>query len=466
MFRIGVIFVVLLFVIVGTIAMTSEASAKGAMENLGMTLYTDAQLSLHANQACQSCHHRTAGFADPQNRRNPVNFPVSQGSDVTKFGGRNAPTAAYAAFSPKLHFDGVMFLGGLFWDGRASGLSTTGTGGLGAGPTLDPLADQAKGPFLNPVEHGLQNETAVVSIVQSNSYLNSLFKTVFGPNAFADVPTAYNNIAKAIAAFERDSQVNKFKSRFDKFVTEQGGDVSTFGVTVVTLPDGTPFRQYVGPPPGFSSQYFTYAQADGLALFNADSYTQLLVSPAGGPNGGMCYLCHLTQNHVADNFSMLPPGTVYPPQLTDFSYDNLGMGVNPRIAALAGPQNTDYGLGDISRVPELLTLHPGLNVVGGYAVDEIGKFKVPSLRNCAATAPYGHNGLFPDLYSIVHFYNTRDNPWPGESFPVPEVPSTVNSTELGNLGLTFDQEMNMVKFLETLTDMQSVPAPIYRLLLN
>jgi hypothetical protein len=88
-----------------------------------------------------------------------------------------------------------------------------------------------------------------------------------------------------------------------------------------------------------------------LAIFNADSYTQLKIAAAAGQqNGGMCYLCHLTENHVvADGdpnrpFNGPDPG-IYHPLLTDFTFDNLGIPVNPRIAELAGPQQQDLGLG-------------------------------------------------------------------------------------------------------------------------
>ena len=80
--------------------------------------------------------------------------------------------------------------------------------------------------------------------------------------------------------------------------------------------------------------------------------------------------------------------------------------------------------------------------------EEEGKFKVSSLRELSRTAPYGHNGFFTTIYDIVHFYNTRDV----ESWPPPEVPETVNTDELGNLGLTLAQEQKLVLFLETLND--------------
>ena len=126
-------------------------------------------------------------------------------------------------------------------------MDVTATGGLGDGPTGDPLADQAKGPFGNPVEMaltientGMSTEEAVVGIIQASDYA-AKFEKVFGPNAFADVMIAYNNASLAIAAFERSKKLDKFKSKFDKFVQEQGGDVSDYGVEVQA--DG--FRKYI-----------------------------------------------------------------------------------------------------------------------------------------------------------------------------------------------------------------------------
>lgn len=440
----------------------SAAGKSNDLVMLGAAIYKDPKLSLNENQSCMTCHHPSAGFADPLNSRFPFMLPVSKGSIPTLFGGRNAPTAAYAGFSPIFHHDGELFVGGLFWDGRATGRGDiTATGELGAGPTGDPLADQAKGPFGNPVEMALTldntgtfTEEAVVVIIQNSNYA-SLFRRVFGPNAFADTMTAYNNASLAIAAFERSQALNKFNSKFDQFVKEQGGDVSSFGVREV---DG--FRTYVGPPPGFKSKYFSYDEADGLAIFNADSYTQAELMPAG-PNGGQCYLCHLTENHVVDAEDPNRPANgpapgVYNPLLTDFTFDNLGLPVNPRIAELAGPQPVDVGLG--GQVVQLEHACPTCNDLDA----EKGKFKVSSLRDLSSTAPYGHNGYFATIYGIVHFYNTRDalptcsgkkpqvvglNCWPAAEYP-----ETVNDGELGNLGLTLQQELKLVKFLKTLDD--------------
>jgi cytochrome c peroxidase len=433
-----------------------------AIAALGKLLFEDKNLSLNKNQSCSSCHLQEAKFSDPDNANAPAFRPVSQGSILDRFGGRNAPTAAYAAFSPKLHWNSndALFMGGVFWDGRASGQPTTATAqGLELGrtePTNSPLADQAKGPFLNPVEMSLSRLEDVVDYVVNEADYRKIFLNLYGREIYKankktiDVAAAYNKIAEAIAAFEKSGAVNSFSSRFDAFVREQKGDVSNFGVVV----DGSGFRKYVGPPRGFKSGVFTYEEADGLALFNADSEVQL--SGTGNNVGGMCYLCHTTTRHDVNygaNSTQKPnhfsSDGSYPPLFTDFSYDNLGIPINRRIAALSGPQAIDFGLGGADRENELLTLNPSWNIDF-----EKGKFKVSSLRNIADTAPYGHNGFFSDLYSIVHFYNTRDvagGDFDSAEF-LPEVPETMNKDELGNLGLSFDQEVKIVKFLKTLSD--------------
>ena len=77
---------------------------------------------------------------------------------------------------------------------------------------------------------------------------------------------------------------------------------------------------------------------------------------------------------------------------------------------------------------------------------------------------YTHNGYFKSLAGLVHFYNTRDKlrrcpgDFPEEQalahhcWPAPEVPQNVNTTEVGNLGLSPADEAALVAFLHTLTD--------------
>ena len=152
----------------------------------------------------------------------------------------------------------------------------------------------------------------------------------------------------------------------------------------------------------------TEQEKRGLELFEAE-------------DKGNCAACHPT---TGTDFT--------PPLLTDFSYDNLGLPANPELLALQEENFVDLGLGAILNDPS-----------------ENGKFKVPSLRNVAKTAPYMHNGIFDTLREAVEFYNTRDV---DPKWGAPEVAENVNHDELGDLMLS-DQEIDdIVAFLRTLSD--------------
>ena len=120
-----------------TVARPGTSAALTPKEELGKLLFFDTHLSREKNQSCATCH-QPPGFADPINAAMPKTEVASRGSVNGLFGVRNAPTVAYAAFSPHFHWDREegLFLGGQFWDGRE--------------PTLK---GQAKGPFLNPVDY-------------------------------------------------------------------------------------------------------------------------------------------------------------------------------------------------------------------------------------------------------------------------------------------------------------------------
>ena len=108
--------------------------------------------------------------------------------------------------------------------------------------------------------------------------------------------------------------------------------------------------------------------------------------------------------------------------------------------------------------------HRDLGLLENPAIDdpaEAGKFKVPTLRNVAVTAPYMHNGVFEDLETVVVFYNkfiltnpeSQTNPETGKPWAEPEVPETVD-LDLLSEGQPVSplQVRPLVAFLETLTD--------------
>lgn len=362
--------VVLLIVLTAAVQISGSAMLTDK-ELLGKHLYFDQNLSTPSGMSCASCHDPDAGFADPDS-----DLPVSQGIVPTRFGDRNSPSAAYAAYSPAFHYDEEegMFIGGQFWDGRAAD-----------------LVEQAKGPFLNTLEMKNPNKKRVVDTVAKSSYAE-LFKQVYGPDSLSNVETAYDLVADAIATFEASAELNQFTSKYDYWLRG-----------MVQLTD---------------------QEAWGLALYD-------------DPMKGNCAACHPSG----------PGPYAAEPLFTDYSYDNLGVpknwdspflyiakGFNP-----AGVDFIDYGLGGF------------LNKAGypeSVYMAEIGKVKVPTLRNVAKTAPYMHNGIFETLEEVVDFYNTRDvGGWAS-----PEVPDNVNHDELGNLGLSDDEVDAIVGFMETLTD--------------
>ncbi len=159
---------------------------------------------------------------------------------------------------------------------------------------------------------------------------------------------------------------------------------------------------------------FTEDEKQGLKLFQGK---------------GKCAQCHVLE----------PDPNTGKVLFTDFSYDNLGIprnNSNPfynQPSNIAGNAYIDLGIGFIKNQPQ-----------------HNGKFKVPSLRNAAISAPYYHNGSIATLKEAIHFYNVRDLNT-GE-FDPPEYNQNVNTTELGNLGLTEKEELQIEKFINTLTD--------------
>jgi cytochrome c peroxidase len=384
-----------------------------ALAHLGDEIFEDTDLSIRRNQSCESCHDADWGFVGPSSAVNAAGA-VYEGSIPGRFGDRKPPSSAYS--TPAGLFElrrqaGGTFVGGNFWDGRATGAR------LG-----NPAADQAQGPFTNPVEQGLRDPACVVYRVSVAGY-GGLYRELWGPGidniAFpadidalceveggllgidamnrARIDEEYANIAVSIAVYEESH--NLFSSKFD---------AARRGL----------YR-------------FTAQEQHGLAMFNGRA---------------KCARCH--------------PGGGQDPLFTDFTYDNLGVPKNPaNPATLANAAWADPGLGGFLLQTEW----------SGWAAGERGKMKVPTLRNVdlrpheGAVKAYMHNGVFKSLEEVVHFYNTRDAlptcsagttraEWGVSCWPAPEVPENVNVTELGNLGLTPSEEAAIVAFLRTLSD--------------
>jgi cytochrome c peroxidase len=221
----------------------------------------------------------------------------------------------------------------------------------------------------------------------------------------ADIDINYDRIGLAIAAYEASPEVNQSSSKYDYYLA---------GMVELTEQEEL-----------------------GLELFEAE-------------DKGNCAACHPSQIGLEGEL----------PLFTDFSFDNLGVPKNPENpfydmdqvflddGSPINPEGADWidrGLGGFLETrPEWVAV----------AHENMGKQKVPTLRNVGKAngkkfpKAYTHNGVFKSLKELVHFYNTRDV----EDWPEPEVAENVNTDELGNLGLSDEEEDAIVAFMETLSD--------------
>lgn len=279
--------------------MPGAENDSAALTRLGKKLYFEKRLSQNESQSCNTCHAVDKGRAGVDNE------PTSEGA-FGKRGGRNSPTTLNAGF----HF-------AQFWDGRAADLK-----------------EQAKGPVLNPVEMAMPSEAVVIERLKKDKDYPREFAVAFPGQ---DEPLTYDNVASAIAAFERTLIT---RDRLDDFM--KGDDKA-----------------------------LTAVEAKGLHTF-------LTLG---------CTACH--------NGALLGGK----------AYQKIGL-----IKPYAN-QN------DIGRA-----------MVTKDDADKF-KFKVPSLRNVAATGPYFHDGSMVSLEETVR---------------------TMASLQLG-LELSKQQEQELVNFLQCLT---------------
>ena len=256
-------------------------------------------------------------------------------------------------------------------------------GGLFHDGRAQTLEKQMEGPMFSGAEMGNTSKKSVIDRLRSGAYL-ARFSALYGDAALANTETGMQQLAEVITQYERSKEVNPFSSKYDYYLA---GKVS-----------------------------LNKQEQRGLKVFSAE-------------NKGNCAACH---PHEATKSQT-------PPLFTDFTYDNLGVPVNPAYAGIFGEHNIgknnilpDRGLGEITR---------------DKAQD--GLFRVPTLRNIGKSAPYMHNGVFASLKEVVEFYNERDIK---EQWGKPEVPQNVNKDEMGNLKLSEQDVEDLVAFLHTLTD--------------
>lgn len=322
----------------GSSSSTSQSVGLTATAALGEKIFKDTSLSLNGNQACASCHVAERGHAGPLQFVGPnSDIPTEPGSDGVAVGGRMSPSIRYLAFNKEafhIDKDGTP-TGGLFWDGRA------GT-----------LAEQGKGPFLNPKEMALPDVATVITKLSGATYASE-FKALYGQAVFDNPQAAFESVALALQAFEKESpEFARFSSKYDAFLRGQAS--------------------------------LSASELRGLALFNTRDNEK---DPS--KNKGNCVACHPSAIGKDGSF----------PLFTDFSYDALGVPRNWKVAS----DPTQFDLGACNNGTDAVE---ALSESAKAAL--CGKFKVPSLRNVGLRKAFFHNGRFTSLTDVVTFYVQRD----------------------------------------------------------
>ena len=184
----------------------------------------------------------------------------------------------------------------------------------------------------------------------------------------------------------------------------------------------------------FDSKYDRYLKGDyeltkqedlGMTLFFSEQFTN-------------CNQCHQLNSR---------PGAEHE-TFTDYRYHNIGVPTNQALRKANGLA-ADYQDKGIYHNP----------TINSEALS--GKFKTPTLRNVAVTAPYMHNGVFQDLRTVIAFYNKYNskaakrqiNPETGLKWANPEVDANLSLEELRSGPALDDRRIDaLVAFLKILTD--------------
>ncbi|WP_258238524.1 cytochrome-c peroxidase [Arcobacter sp. CECT 8986] len=339
-------------------------------EKLGQVLFFDKNLSKNRSQSCSTCHNPQSGFTD--NRDNGVEKMASLGDNGTSIGDREAPTATYAKFSPKFHYDAKKkeYIGGQFWDGREA-----------------TLAGQAGGPPLNPAEMGMPSKKAVVDRLKENDFYVKQFKKIYGEDIFKSDEKAYTAMTKVIEAFEMTKEFAPFDSKYDRYLKGEY--------------DLTPLEDL------------------GKSIFFSN-------------NNNSCANCHVLRGEDKEHETF-----------SNYEYHNIGTPINHKLRAKNGVTTIDNGL---------------LNNPAVTDENQKGKYKVPTLRNVAVTAPYMHNGVFKDLRTVIEFYDKYNNqdrkidPETNKPWDEPEVKETISLEKLKANKLSDRKVDALIAFLKLLTD--------------
>lgn len=317
-------------------------------QHFGRYLFFETRLSTNGEVSCASCHEPTLGWADGLRQ-----------SDTLAPTPRHAPTIVNASYQRWQ-----------FWDGRC-----------------DSQWCQATKPFEDPREMG-SDRVAVVRVVYEDPAMREAYEDLFGTlpdlsdprfpdharpsHANPDDPLhqawiamppedrdaidhAFANLAKAIAAFER--QIVSRDSAFDRWAEAMlMGDAS--GTDLISDEAKIGYKHFVGD--------------------------------------GMCMACHSG------------------PTFSNLEFHNVGVGERPwldptdtgRVQGILSVREDRFnGIGPHSDDPEFGAIKLDYLVI---TPEQDGQFKTPGLRDVFHTPPYNHGGQFETVEDVIHNYLDQD----------------------------------------------------------
>ena len=453
-----------------------------SIETLGELMLFDKNMSPGRNQACTSCHMPYAGWSGPIPSVN-LTMIAYPGTVHYRAGKRTPQRHTYAPFFPVLQFNAEqqLFFGGNFWDSRATGYRLR-----------NPDAEQAQGPPVDTQEMGFP-DTACVAYRLQHAVYRPLFELLWGKDSldikFPEDTEEICSTPGGAAIFEGNPEPIKLK-REER--TEAEAVYDHWGSSIDAYEQSVQVSNFTSKFDAFIKGNYTMSADEmaGFQLFNGK---------------GNCNSCH-----VDGRGTTLTPGevdtsnnaTANPPVFSCFGSANEGLPLNPRNAFyyqttpdqfgfVGNPYGFGYrdlGMGTFLRSGFGSGPNPNRNWTQ-FAPMVDGQFQVATVRNVAMTpkqcstteagnGPYFqkgffHNGYIKSLKQLVHFYNTRDTSfaYPVTSghcpagtiekvtcWPMKEVPNNLDTTT-GMLGLTDEEENQIVAFLETLTDGYTAPYP-------
>jgi cytochrome c peroxidase len=464
-----------------------QNNGQAAVEILGKLMNFDKNISPNENSACASCHMPYAGFSGPIPSVN-LTMIAYPGSVHFRAGKRTAQRYTYASYFPTLQYDAVQgaFFGGNFWDSRATGYLIR-----------NPSAEQSQFPPVDPLEMG-NPDTACITYKLSLAAYRPLFEEIWGAGSFdinwpsntAQICATPNGAASLGGSTTPVALSSSDRTRSNTDYDHWAQSLNAYEHSLAVSPFTSKFDAYLK-----GTYTLTPDEQAGYNLFRGK---------------GNCNSCHLDGRSTAP--TPQPPDGTAPnsedtgvaanttPVFTCFGSSNLGLPKNPRDSFYyettpdsfgftpnpAGFAYTDYGLGTFLRSGFGSAPSPNSSW-RQFASTTDGQMQTMTARDVALTPPqcptteapgpyfqkeFFHNGYIKSLKQLVHFYNTRDvYPFPVESgncpagtvekvncWPEPEVPQNRDMT-IGSLGLTDQEENQIVIFLQALNDGYTTPYP-------